>query len=338
MLLEQLLHGKTIVERLDANTFIQKYAINYIKDKSIIELICNTLKNSILSDPFYGVSANSAVTLGSLYNKKNEGVNQVCYDTLSYFFSENYIKKEFFDLDPRIRRDLVNAIGAFKRESSIKSLKAIFEKENSPFVKYEIIIAIAKSVTKSKLNIKEEYIQELEDIASLPSFRHHNTRGAIAGLVEIAKSIPNERETIKNISNYIVDKSKSNNPYDVRADAITSLGELIRFENGEINEEVFNQLIMLLNEPRFGLQQGACRSLVNTRAKPYYLLQDKNDQDKIFQPDNYVKETIKKLSWVAENDLDGWVRRDAEASLNKIKDWFIEWTDAKLDLKVDLRE
>jgi hypothetical protein len=27
---------------------------------------------------------------------------------------------------------------------------------------------------------------------------------------------------------------------------------------------------------------------------------------------------------VVKNDLDGWVKRDAEASLNKIKDWFIE--------------
>ena len=194
MLLEELLHGKIIVERLDANTFIQKYAINYITDKSIIELICNTLKKSILSDPFYGVSASSAVTLGSLYNEKNKIINQVCYDTLRYFFSENYIKKHFFDLDPRIRKDLVNAIGKFKSESSIKPLKEIFEKENSPFVKYEIIVAIAESVTNSDLSVKQEYIKELENYAKLHSFRYHNTRGTIAGLVEIAKSIPNERE------------------------------------------------------------------------------------------------------------------------------------------------
>jgi aminopeptidase N len=338
MLLEQLLHGKTIVERLDANTFIQKYAINYIKDKSIIELICNTLKNSILSDPFYGVSASSAVTLGSLYNEKNEEINQICYDTLNYFFSKNYIKKDFFDLDPRIRKDLVNAIGKFKKESSIKPLKKIFEIENSPFVKYEIIVAIAKSVTKSDLKVKQEYIKELENYAKLPSFRYHNTRGAIAGLVEIAKSIPNDREILEKISNYIVEKSKPNNPYDVRVNIITFLGELIRFENGEINEHVFCQLIMLLNEPRFRIQQNACNALVNKQAKPFLMLDKEDKNRKIFLPDNYVKGSIKQLTSVAQNDLDGWVRRSAEESLNKIKDWFIEWVDTKLDLKIDLRK
>ncbi|HSF50065.1 MAG TPA: M1 family aminopeptidase [Nitrososphaeraceae archaeon] len=338
MLLEQLLFGDTIVERLDANTFLRKYAANYINDKPIIELICNTLKKSILSDPFYSVSASSALTLGSLYNENTQDINQICYKTLSYFFTESYLKKYFFELDPRIKKDLVNAIGTFKRESSIKPLKQIFNRENSPFVKYEIIIAIAKSIPTANLEIIEKYIKELENLGNLPSFRHHNTRGTIAGLVEITKSIPNEREIFKNISNYIIDKSKSNNPYDVRADAITFLGELIRFENGEINEQVFCQLIMLLNEPRFGLQQNACKSLVSKRAKPF-LHPDKNDKTKkIFQPDEYVKETIKQLTRVAENDLDGWVRRDAETSLNKIKDWFIEWTDAKLDLKVNLRK
>ena len=69
-------------------------------------------------------------------------------------------------------------------------MKAVFKKENNPLIKYEIIIAIVKRETNSDLNIKEEYIQESEDIASLPSFRHYNTRGTIAGLVEIAKSIP----------------------------------------------------------------------------------------------------------------------------------------------------
>ena len=144
-----------------------------------------------------------------------------------------------------------------------------------------------------------------------------------------------KEKILEQISNYIVDKSKSSNPYDVRLNIITSLGELIRFENGEINEQVFCQLIILLNEPRFRIQQNACNSLLNKRAKPFLTL-DKNR--KLFQPDDYVKETIKQLTWTAENDLDGWVRRSAEESLNKIKDWFIEWTDAKLDLKVNLRK
>ena len=337
MLLGQLLNGNTIVERLDATSSLQRYAIDYMKDRSTIELICNTLKDSILSDAFYSVSANSATTLGSLYDDKREVINQAIYDTLRYFFSERYMQKDFFNLDPRIRKDLVNAIGVFKRESSIEILKEIFQKENSPFVKYETIVAIAKSTYNLDLQVKEKYIEELKDIAELPSFRYNNTRGVIAGLIEIAKSVPDEKKVIDRISSYIIEKSKSNNPYDVRSAAISQLGNLVRYEDGEINEKVFCQLVLLLNEPRFGLQQGACRSLVSKIAKPY-LKQDANNKAKIFQPDNYVKETIEKLTWVAENDLDGWVRREAEVSLNKMKDWFTEWTDSKINLKVNQRK
>lgn len=335
MLLNQLRNGETIVERLDAISFLQTHAKNYIRDKSSIDEICKTLKESILSDPFYSVSANAAITFGSLYDDTKKHTNQIFYEALNHFFTEEYLLNHFFNLDPRVRKDLVHALGFYKNESAIKALKKIFHKENSPFVKYESIIAIAKCTHNLDLQEKEHYIEELKDLAYIPSFRYNNTRATIIGLIEITKSISTNKKIIDNISAYIIEKTKSNNPFDVRLDAINQLGNLIRYEDGEINRKVFFQLISLLNEPRFGLQQAVCRSLVHKRAIPYT---KKDNKPKMFLPDEYTKETIEKLTNVAENDLDGWVRREAEVSLNKIKDWFTEWSDSELILDRDIRK
>jgi hypothetical protein len=49
-------------------------------------------------------------------------------------------------------------------------------------------------------------------------------------------------------------------------------------------------------------------------------------------------DSINQLSWVAGNDLDGFVRRPAEDSLNIIKEWIKEWAEKPQKIDVKMRE
>jgi aminopeptidase N len=56
----------------------------------------------------------------------------------------------------------------------------------------------------------------------------------------------------------------------------------------------------------------------------------------IDRPDRQIYESMDALIYVAEHDIDGFVRRNAEASVNVLREWIKEWsvTPPTLDIKI----
>ena len=59
---------------------------------------------------------------------------------------------------------------------------------------------------------------------------------------------------------------------------------------------------------------------------------------KIVQPNERIRKSIDALKKLAEEDVDGFVRRTAEVSLNVIREWLKEWTDTQPKLDINLRK
>ena len=59
---------------------------------------------------------------------------------------------------------------------------------------------------------------------------------------------------------------------------------------------------------------------------------------KISKPDVRVIDSINELIWVAGHDLDGFVRRPAEDSLNIMREWIKEWAEKPPKIDVKMRE
>lgn len=58
----------------------------------------------------------------------------------------------------------------------------------------------------------------------------------------------------------------------------------------------------------------------------------------ISKPDSLVIEAMEILSSLAAHDIDGSVRREAETSLKKIREWIKEWSQQSLEIPIEIRE
>jgi aminopeptidase N len=59
------------------------------------------------------------------------------------------------------------------------------------------------------------------------------------------------------------------------------------------------------------------------------------DKDaKVTKPNERIIKSIKALQVVAEENVDGFVRRNAEVNLNLIREWLKEWTDTPPTLEI----
>ena len=56
------------------------------------------------------------------------------------------------------------------------------------------------------------------------------------------------------------------------------------------------------------------------------------------EPNARMIDSINELAWVAGHDLDGFVRRPAEDSLNIIREWIKEWAEKPQKIDVKMRE
>ena len=90
----------------------------------------------------------------------------------------------------------------------------------------------------------------------------------------------------------------------------------------EFNYEVFEHLKNVIKSSRFGLQTRACQALIKK-------LLDK--------PDDEIIKTLEILTWIAEHDPDGSVRREAELSINQIRKRMKEWLEQPIQLESKIR-
>ena len=161
-------------------------------------------------------------------------------------------------------------------------------------------------------------IQLLEDLSNTTStFQNLLARGAIDGLKEFSKD--EDEQIVKEVADIIVNKSNYGNEYLLRRTATSALGKFLRNKDKKVNNKVFNQLKDLLKDNRFNLQIDACISFVDPDAE-------------VLKPDAKLLEAIEELTWVAEHDLDGWVRKEAELSVKKMRKWIIDWLEKPMDL------
>jgi aminopeptidase N len=320
MLINQLKNAKTVIERIQAATVLQdkKYSDDYVID---------VLKDIILSNTFYGVCVAAVNTLGSYASSKDENIKSKVYQTLSAFFrKDNEGKNQLYSaLRPQIRQALVTALGGFEREESLDILKPLLS-EQSYFIEQQAAIAIGRSSKNlpSDSQKKKEMIQLLKDLTNTTTtFQNVLARGAIDGLKEFSKD--EDEQIVEEVADIIVNKSSYGNEYLVRGTATSALGKFLRNKDKKVNNKVFDQLKELLKDNRFNLQIDACISFVDSDAM-------------VLKPDAKLLEAIEELTWVAEHDLDGWVRREAEVSVNKMKKWIKDWLDKPMDLILKIRE
>ena len=127
------------------------------------------------------------------------------------------------------------------------------------------------------------------------------------------------------IANFLIEKTGDRNEYYIRLAATSALGKFLVTEGKETNQRVFDCLKQLLKDKRQRVKINACTALADPDAK-------------VSVPDARVMDSINELTWVAGHDLDGFVRRPAEDSLNIIREWVKEWAEEPPKIDVKMRE
>src|SRR6185503_11139078 len=188
MLVTQLRHGSTVVERVEA--------ARALKDDSS-EIAIDALCSAVMEDKFWGVSAEAAKTLGSTRT-------DYAYESLKKCLKADH---------PKVRRAVVKTLGEFKREESLDLLKPVLQNDASYFVESDAAIAIGKTRSKQAIAI-------LKKAAESTSFQNVVAQGAIAGLKEFAGD--------KEIASFLVAKSRYGNHHRVREAATFALGKFVR--------------------------------------------------------------------------------------------------------------
>lgn len=188
MLVAQLLHGSSVVERVSA--------ARALKDNSS-ESVIDALYAAIVKDKFWGVSAEAAKCLGMVRT-------DYAYEAL---------KKALKVEHPKVRRAVVRALGEFKKPELVAILKPVLQNDASYFVESDAATAIGKTKVRQAIPL-------LKKAADGSSFQNIVAQGAIAGLKEFAGD--------KDIAAFLVDKSRYGNHHRVREAATFALGKFVR--------------------------------------------------------------------------------------------------------------
>jgi HEAT repeat protein len=168
--------------------------------------------------------------------------------------SYEYLKQAIKDTnDLRIRREIIDPIGNFKKIDSLEFLKEIVQNEKAdPYERYSAALAVSNTG-------HEESIPLLKILANTTSFHNLVARGVIDGLKIIAI---NSNEVIrKDIENFIIEKAKDTDESRLRRTATSALGYLGRYT--ENKTKIIEQLKSLLHDDSFYVRNTACVALAN---------------------------------------------------------------------------
>jgi aminopeptidase N len=328
ILRNQLEEGETAYERIQATRYIGKEP-----KKEFISI----LKNKILHDPFYGVSIECVSTLGTYAQIEN--LKSKTYDVIKSFFERDSGNKYISEFDLRIQPTIIANLANFSKSDSLRYLYPLVDNDNY-FIANNAVSSIgtivSKLATENKISKKEkeDTIQFLKEIVKKEieneSFQNLRGIGATSALATFSED--REEATIFNVADFLIFCSRYGNPNLLRTDAISALGNFLRYvikkdgkETVKFNDKVFEQLKNVMKSKSFGLQITALTSLVRIK-------------NKIDKPDDKVMDAIGELTWIAEHDTDGWVRRVAETSLNDLRKWIRDWLTQPLKLEYKIRK
>jgi hypothetical protein len=217
--------------------------------------------------------------------------------------------------------------------------------DKSYFVENAAATGIGKSIKNlpDGNQIKGKMIKILKEKVESITFQDQLAQGAINGLTELVND--ENIEIVEKIVNLLINKSNKKdsvlntpNRYFVRAAATLALGKFLIIRNQKIindnslkvrsktlNNLVLSHLIQLLKDESRRIKRNACTALADPDSK-------------IIEPSERIIKSIDKLKKLAEEDLDGFVRRTAEVSLNVIRGWLKEWTDKEPRLDIQVRK
>lgn len=235
MLIEQLKNGNT-VERI----YAAKALSNFSSDDVI-----DTLKETLLDDPFWGVSAQCAQALANI---KTDAAYNALTDALD-------IK------NPKARRAVVKAIGEFKKKESVPLLQPMLENDDSYFVQAESAVALGKSTSK-------EVFATLLKALRIRSFNEVIASSALTGFGELKDDIA---------SHLLIEHSKLGKHHREREAATLALGKFAKN-----NDKVVDHLKQLLKDPWFRVRTNAIKAFVEaqeSKAIPDIEWVAKNDID-----------------------------------------------------------
>ncbi len=338
LLINQLHHGKTAIERVDAARLLQNL---YSKDVVI------ALHNSVIGDKFYGVSVEAANAIGSFYDKNDYEKSDAAYQSLKTCLAD---RGSFNHFHSKIKTSIIKNIGIFEREESIELLEAYVtgdyddEGGKSDFIQSAAATALGKSgkrlPSSSSSGNKNEFIIPLlkKLVQSTNTFQNIVATGAIGGLKEVS---PKEGDEVvaSDIANFLIENTRPEKDYFIRSRATSALGKFLYHKNskkgetsktGSYNQKVFNTLVELLNDDRRRIKINACLALADDETK--------FDTSAPTGPDRRIYESMDALVYVAEHDIDGFVRRNAEASVNVLREWIKEWSSKPPTLDIRIRK
>ena len=334
----------------DIATISEKIAsIQLLKDcysKKTIEL----LKNVILTEPFYGISVEAANVLGSYHDQKNYTKDNDAYNVLEKCITHH----DFAKLSPQTRRAIITNIGLFERvntlelknENSVPLLVTLLD-DKSYFVENAAATTIGKCIKNLPIgnHTKEEMVNILkEKIVNSITFQDQLAQGAINGLRELSND--ENIDLVQDIAELLIRKSsvfdfKSYdvvNRYFIRSAATLALGKFLTTHNDQVlndkvkkdmidktNKKILDHLLTLLKDERRRVKINACTALADKDGK----LTELNER---------ITKSIAALRLVAEEDVDGFVRRNAEVNLNLIREWLKEWTNTPPKLEIKIRK
>ena len=334
----------------DIATISEKIAsIQFLKDcysKKTIEL----LKNVILTEPFYGISVEAANVLGSYHDQKNYTKDNDAYNVLEKCITHH----DFAKFSPQTRRAIITNIGLFERvntlelknENSVPLLVTLLD-DKSYFVENAAATTIGKCIKNlpNGNHTKEEMINILKDkVVNSITFQDQLAQGAINGLRELSND--ENIDLVQDIAELLIRKSsvfdfKSYdvvNRYFIRSAATLALGKFLTTHNDQVlndkvkkdiidktNKKILDHLLTLLKDERRRIKINACTALA--------------DKDgKVTELNERITKSIAALRLVAEEDVDGFVRRNAEVNLNLIREWLKEWTNTPPKLEIKIRK
>ena len=334
----------------DIATISEKIAsIQFLKDcysKKSIEL----LKNVIFTEPFYGISVEAANVLGSYHDQKNYTKDNDSYNVLEKCITHD----DFSKFAPQTRRAIITNIGLFERVDTLElknknsvPLLVAFLDDKSYFVENAAATAIGKSIKNlpNGNHTKEEMVKILKDkVVNSITFQDQLAQGAINGLRELSND--ENIDLVQDIAEFFIRKSsvfdfKSYdvvNRYFIRSAATLALGKFLTTHNDQVlsdkvkkdkidktNKKILDHLLTLLKDERRRVKINACTALA--------------DKDgKVTELNERITKSIAALRLVAEEDVDGFVRRNAEVNLNLIREWLKEWTNTPPKLEIKIRK
>ena len=218
MLIEQLKEGN-MVERI--------YAIKALSEFSSEDVI-DALKEVLLTDSFWGVSAQCAKTLS--YIKTD-----AAYSALIHSVGiEN----------PKVRRAVVKAIGEFKKQENISLLQRILENDESYFVQAESAISLGKSTSR-------EVFSTLLKALRIRSFNEVIASAALTGFGELKDDIA---------SHLLIENTRLGKHHKMREAAALALGKFVTN-----NDKVIDTLKHLLKDPWFKVRINTLKALVEAQ-------------------------------------------------------------------------